>query len=121
MSGNKTLYERLGGKEAISAVVDEFYDRMLADDELAPYFEDTDMQKQRAHQVQFISAVAGGPVDYTGADMREAHEHLELSHDDFAATATHLKDALEEFDVEENEIDEVLDAVASLEDEIVTA
>ncbi|KTG30896.1 group I truncated hemoglobin [Haloferax profundi] len=121
MSGNKTLYERLGGKEAISAVVDEFYDRMLADDDLAHYFEDTDMQAQRAHQTQFISSVAGGPVEYSGADMEEAHAHLGLSHEDFAATATHLQNALEEFDVPEDEIDEVLGAVASLEDDIVTA
>lgn len=121
MSGNQSLYERLGGEESISAVVDEFYDRMLADEQVAHYFEDTDMTKQRAHQTQFISSVTGGPVEYTGDDMRAAHDHLELTHDDFAATATHLQNALEAFDVPADDIEDVMSAVASLEDDIVTA
>lgn len=57
---SETLYERLGGEDAIAAVVDEFYDRVVADEQVAYYFEDVDMQQQRAHQTQFISSVAGG-------------------------------------------------------------
>ena len=71
-----TLYERLGGNEAIASVVDEFYDRMLDDERIAGFFENVDMASQRAHQTQFLSSVTGGPVEYSGADMREAHEVL---------------------------------------------
>ncbi|KAB1197167.1 MULTISPECIES: group 1 truncated hemoglobin [Haloferax] len=120
MSGTQSLYERLGGRDAISAVVDEFYDRMLADERVAHYFEDVDMVAQRAHQTQFISSVAGGPVEYTGEDMRAAHDHLGLSHEDFAVTAEHLQGALEEFDVPPEEIEEVMTAVAGLEEDIVS-
>ncbi|WP_411965483.1 group I truncated hemoglobin [Haloferax sp. YSMS24] len=121
MSGTQSLYDRLGGREAIAAVVDEFYDRMLDDERVAHYFDDIDMAAQRAHQTRFISHVAGGPVEYTGADMREAHEHLELTTEDFEVTAEHLQGALEAFDVPEDDIEEVMSAVAGLRDEIVTA
>ncbi len=116
-----TLYDRLGGQEAIGAVVDEFYDRVLADDQLVHYFDDVDMTKQRAHQTQFLSAVAGGPVEYDGDDMRTAHEHLEINRADFGAIATHLEAALESFDVDREDIDAVLEAVGSYEDDIVMA
>ncbi|WP_410765568.1 group I truncated hemoglobin [Haloferax sp. DFSO60] len=120
MSGEQSLYERLGGEDALSAVVDEFYERMLADEQLQGYFEDADMNSLRAHQVQFFSSVTGGPVEYTGADMQEAHAHLELTHDDFEATAVHLQNTLESFDVGDENITSVMTAVASLEDDIVS-
>ena len=115
-----TLYERLGGEDAISAVVDEFYDRLLADDSVAHFFEETDMQKQRAHQTQFLSAVAGGPVDYSGADMKAAHEHLEIREPHFETIATHLDETLASFDVGDREREEVLEAVSSYKEDIVT-
>ncbi|WP_416838717.1 group I truncated hemoglobin [Haloferax sp. DFSO52] len=121
MSGTQSLYERLGGKDAIKAVVEEFYDRMLSDERVAHYFDDVDMARQKAHQTQFISSVTGGPVEYTGADMREAHDHLGLSRTDFEVTAGHLQATLESFDIPEDDIEEVMTAVAGLEEDIVTA
>ena len=117
----ETLYERLGGEEAIAAVVDSFYERVLEDEDLEHFFEGVDMQAQRAHQTQFLSSVAGGPVEYTGEDMRTAHAHLEITDSDFGAIATHLGATLESFDVDEDDREAVLEAVASYEDEIVTA
>lgn len=116
-----TLYDRLGGRDAIAAVVDRFYERMLEDDRVAHFFEDIDMQRQRAHQTQFLSAVAGGPVDYTGRDMKAAHAHLEISRTEFAVVATHLEGTLEEFDVDKRDREEVLSAFGSYEEAIVTA
>ncbi|MFC5366978.1 group I truncated hemoglobin [Salinirubrum litoreum] len=114
-----TLYERLGGSDAIEAVVDEFYDRVLADAQLAPYFEDVDMARQRAHQTAFIAAVTGGPAEYDGDDMREAHAHLDLSESDFAAVAGHLDDALAECGVDDGDRETVVAEVASLEPAIL--
>lgn len=71
-----SIYEQLGGGPAIEAAVDDFYRRVLADDELAPFFEDTDMDKQMAKQTAFLTMVTGGPVSYTGKDMRAGHAHL---------------------------------------------
>jgi hypothetical protein len=61
------------------AVVADFYDRVFADADFAPYFADTDRADLSAHQIQFISAVAVGPVEYTGAEMRESHAHLAIT------------------------------------------
>lgn len=116
---DSALYDRLGGETAIAAVVDEFYDRVLADDRLTPFFTDVDMEGQRAHQTAFISAVTGGPDEYDGAEMRRAHAHLDLDEEDFAAVAGHLDDALGEFDVDDEDRAAVMEAVAGLEAEIL--
>lgn len=118
---SETLYERLGGEDAIAAVVDEFYDRVVADEQVAHYFEDVDMREQRAHQTKFVSSVTGGPVEYTGAEMEAAHADLVIGPADFQAIATHLDAALVEFDVGEDDREAVLEAIASYRDDIVTA
>ncbi|QLG49679.1 group I truncated hemoglobin [Natrinema halophilum] len=116
-----SLYERLGGEDSIAAVVDEFYDRVVADEQVAHYFDDVDMQKQRAHQTQFISSVADGPVEYSGEKMETAHAALGITSADFQAIATHLEEALMEFDVDEDDREMVLSEIASYRDAIVTA
>ncbi|MFA9428182.1 group 1 truncated hemoglobin [Natronorubrum sp. A-ect3] len=118
---SNTLYDRLGGQEAIAAVVDRFYDRVVADERVAHYFDDVDMQRQQAHQTQFLSAVAGGPVDYTGADMAAAHDGLEITKPDFDAIVTHLESTLKEFEIDPDDRNGVLAAVGEYEDAIVTA
>lgn len=110
----ESLYEKLGGSDAIEGVVDEFYDRVLADESLAPFFEDVPMDRLRDHQVAFLTAVTGGPDEYHGADMRAAHAHLELTDDDFDAVAGHLTDALRAFDVAESDIETVVSEVETL-------
>lgn len=118
---NKSLYERLGGEDAIAAVVDEFYDRVMSDEQVAGYFSDVDMQKQRTHQAQFISSVTGGPVEYSGGEMETVHTDMGITPTDFQAIATHLDDALVEFDVGESDRQAVLEEIASYQDAIVTA
>jgi len=68
-----TLFEKLGGEAAISAVVDKFYEFMLADEAVRYFFATTDMSKQRCRQKQFITLVTGGPHNYEGTDMKTAH------------------------------------------------
>ncbi len=114
-----TLYERLGGEDSIAAVVDSFYERVLADERVAHFFEDTDMQKQRAHQTQFLSSIAGGPVTYTGTEMDEAHEHLDIHQEHFDAIAELLEETMVEFEIDESDRNEVLEAFAQYEDAVV--
>lgn len=71
-----TLYERLGGEPAFAAAVDDFYRRMLSDERVARFFDDVDMEGQIAKQKAFLTYVTGGPAEYTGKDMRDAHAHL---------------------------------------------
>ena len=120
MRMSSSLYERLGGRESISAVVDEFYNRILTDDRVNHFFEDTNMLSLRGHQTRFIASVAGGPEGYDARELSEAHAHLDIDSRDFEIIATHLDEALVEFDVPEQERGEVLGAVGDLESEIVS-
>ena len=71
-----TIYEELGGEPAVDAAVDIFYRKVLADERIARFFDDIDMDVQAAKQKAFLTLVLGGPAHYTGLDMRKGHEHL---------------------------------------------
>ena len=116
----ESLYEKVGGEEAISKVVDYFYSELVLKDETVnQFFQNTDMEKQRSHQSKFISFALGGPKQYTGKSMAKAHEGMNLQPEHFNAIATHLHDALAHFGVEEADIDTALTKVASLKDDIL--
>jgi hemoglobin len=116
---DQSVYDEIGGREAVDSVVSDFYDRVLADDQLAEFFEGFDMAELHAHQVQFISSVAGGPISYTGGEMREAHAPLDIEEEDFDAVATHLDIALRENGVRDENVDAIMTEVAALEDPIL--
>ena len=114
------LYEKLGGEDAISKVVDYFYNELvLKDEKVNSFFEHTDMEKQRRHQSKFISFALGGPNQYSGQSMAKAHEGMNLQPDHFNAIANHLHDALAHYGVSEADIDKALTKVASLKDDIL--
>jgi hemoglobin len=70
------LYEQLGGQPAVDAAVDVFYRKVLADNRISAFFDGVDMDHQIAKQKAFLTMVFGGPVAYTGQDMRRGHAHL---------------------------------------------
>ena len=72
----QSLYEQLGGEAAVNAAVDLFYRKVLTDDRVSHFFDDVDMDRQIAKQKGFLTMVFGGPVAYTGKDMRAGHAHL---------------------------------------------
>jgi hemoglobin len=111
---SQTIYRDIGGRDAVEAVVDDFYERVLADEQLAPYFDDMDMDELHSHQVQFISAVAGGPVEYSGANMREAHAHLGIDEADFDLVGRYLQEALEANGVGEGNVEAIMSEVVAL-------
>ena len=71
-----SLYEQLGGEPAVNAAVDVFYRKVLTDDRVSDFFDDIDMDQQIAKQKAFLTMVFGGPVSYTGQDMRNGHARL---------------------------------------------
>jgi hemoglobin len=71
-----TIYEQIGGEPAVDAAVDIFYRKVLSDDRISRFFDDVDMDRQRAKQKAFLTMVFGGPNAYTGKDMRTAHARL---------------------------------------------
>jgi hemoglobin len=116
----QTVYEKIGGEEAIAKVVDYFYSELvLKDDTVNHFFVETDMEKQRLHQTKFISFALGGPNQYSGQSMAKAHQGMNLQPNHFNAIAKHLHTALAHFGVNEADIDTALTKVASLKDDIL--
>ncbi|WP_066250604.1 group I truncated hemoglobin [Neobacillus drentensis] len=116
----RTLFEKVGGEEAIAKVVDYFYSELvLKDDTVNQFFKETDMEKQRLHQSKFISFALGGPNQYSGQSMAKAHQGMNLQPEHFNAIVKHLHDALAHFGVNETDIDTALTKVASLRDDIL--
>lgn len=115
----QSLYAEIGGRDAVESVVDDFYDRVLDDPLLEPYFEGTEMNALFSHQVQFVSAVAGGPVEYDGADMQTAHDGMGITEEAFGKVARHLDAALRANGVGDAAAETIIDEVAALEDDVV--
>lgn len=119
----KSLYERLGGYDAIAAVIDDFFKRMINDPQLGRFFIglSTD-SKMRAQQltVDFVCNATGGPCLYTGRDMKTVHTGLNINEDDWNLSAKYLTATLDKFNVPEKEKSEVLNLVTSLKGVIVT-
>jgi len=119
---SESLYERIGGKEAVSAAVNLMYDKILNDDLLTPFFEGVDLNRQRRSQTAFVLMALGGPNNYTGQNLRDAHAPLVakgLDEEHFNAVAGHLTDALQELNVPKELIAEVITVVASTKDDVL--
>lgn len=116
-----TLYDRLGGHEGIRAVVDAFYDRLLADDELAPFFEGADMETLRETQTDFLCEAAGGPESYDAEPVREAHLHVPFTPDHIQRAVDILSETLDEFDVPEADAETVIQAIAAHEEDLLAS
>lgn len=111
-----SLYERVGGEQAIMAAVDRFYEKMLADPTTRPFFENLDMQAQIKKQIGFMAWALGGPKEYKGRDLRSAHANLVrnkgLSETHFEAVVKHLGDTLRELGVTEDLVTQCLETVS---------
>ncbi|MGY3717796.1 group I truncated hemoglobin [Sutcliffiella cohnii] len=115
-----TLYEKIGGEEAIETVVDYFYNELVLKDETVKhFFDETDMEKQRRHQTKFISFALGGPNQYTGKSMEKAHEGMDIQERHFEAIVKHLHAALAQFQVPVDDIEKALNKVGTLKDSIL--
>ncbi|WP_257450990.1 group I truncated hemoglobin [Archangium lipolyticum] len=106
-----SLYEQIGGEPAMSAAVELFYRKVLSDERISHFFEDVDMERQAAKQKAFLTMVCGGPVSYSGKDMRKGHAHLVkqgLNDTHFNAVAEHLGATLTELGVPAPLVEQVL-------------
>jgi hemoglobin len=118
----KSLYDRLGGYNAVAAVVDDFIGRLVADKRFSKFFvgHSTDsLKKIRQHIVDQFCAAAGGPCLYTGRDMKTTHAGLGITEDDWNAAAAHLVESLDKFKVPKAEKDDLMAFVGTLKKDIV--
>lgn len=118
----KSLYQRLGGYDALAKVVDDFIVRLVTDKRFEKFFaghSDDSKKRIRQHILDQFCAATGGPCVYTGRDMTTSHKGLGITEADWDAAAKHLVASLDKFKVPEKEKGEVVAFVTSLKKEIV--
>ncbi|MEU4316162.1 group 1 truncated hemoglobin [Nocardia sp. NPDC024068] len=115
-----TIFDRIGGYEALEAVVADFYTRVLADEELAGFFSGTNMSRLRGKQVEFFAAALGGPEPYTGAGMKQVHQGRGITMHHFQLVAGHLTESLTAAGVDDETVGEIIGAVAPLAGDIAS-
>jgi len=116
----KSLYARLGGKPAITAVVNEFVSRVAADDRINIYFAGADLEKLKDHLVNQICQAGGGPCKYVGKNMKAAHDGMMITTADFNALVEDLVGALDKFKVGKKEQGELLAVLGAMKGDIVS-
>lgn len=118
-----SLFEQIGGRDAVNAAVDIFYGYVLNDDRIKHFFDDVDMDKQKNKQRAFLTVAFGGPNNYSGKDMREGHAHLldgGLNDSHVDAVVEDLAKALADLNVPEDLIAQVLEIANSVRDDVLS-
>lgn len=116
------LYELLGGAVAVNTATLKFYEKVIADPSLSPYFKGLDMEAQAKKFVGFMTMAMGGPHEYKGADLRTAHLRLVrdgLGDPHFEAVMVHLEQTLVEMGVDPDLIEQALELVASTRGDVL--
>lgn len=115
----KSLYDRLGGKPAIVAVVDQFVANVAADSRINGRFATTDIPKLKGHLVDQVCMATGGPCTYKGRDMKTTHAGMKITDADFTALVEDLVAALDKFKVPAREKNELLGILGPMKKDIV--
>ncbi len=119
-TAGKPLYDRLGGKDAITAVVKDFVEERVAkDSRINTFFANTNIPDLENKLVDQICEATGGPCKYAGKDMKTAHTGMHVKDADFTAMVDDLKLSLNKFKVGDKEQNELLTALGSMHDQIV--
>ncbi len=121
-ANEKSLYERLGGYDAIAAVVNELAVRLVTDRQLGVYFKglsNDSKKKLIAHLTDFVCSATGGPCIYTGRDMKTSHEGLGITEEEWDRFVKITKEVLNKFKVPAREQQELLQAIAPLKSVMV--
>jgi len=118
----KSLYQRLGGKQAIEAAVDLFYTKVISDNSIKRFFKDADMASLKRMQMQFLTYAFGGSKNYNGKSLAKAHSHLVdqgLNDNHFDAVIKHLGATLKELGVSSDLIKEAAGIAESVRDDVL--
>ena len=116
-----TVFERYGGFVAVRKIVSSFYDKVLDSERLQRFFVGTDMRVLIDHQTKFVASLMGGPASYTDDVLRRVHQGLGIAQTDFAESAALLRETLEDYDLEPQDIDLVCREFERRKSCIVTA
>ncbi len=117
-----SLYERLGGYDAITAVANDLLPRLQADPQLGRFWQhrgEDGVRREKQLLIDFLCASAGGPLYYTGRDMKISHKGMKISESDWSTFLNHLNGTLDKFQVPTKERQEVLTFIQSTKPDIV--
>ena len=115
----KSLYDRLGGKDSITAVVDKFVGNVGGDKRINGYFASTDLTRLKMNLVNQICEASGGPCKYTGRSMKQTHAGMGVTNAAFDALVEDLVAALDHYKVGKPEKDELLGVLGKMRSDIV--
>ena len=118
VKNQQTLFERVGGKQAIAELIDDFYDRVVADPELKPFFKNVSMDKLRRMESEFFSAALDGPIIYTGRPLRYVHHGRGITKHHFSLYVGHLITILQGFALKEQDLQDIISRINTYADEI---
>ena len=119
---DKTLYERLGGYDAISAVVKDLLPRLMSDSQLGRFWEnrgEDGINREEQLLIDFLCSSAGGPLLYTGRDNKTSHKGMGISESDWEKFIAHLNATLEKFELPQQEHSDVIGFIESTKADIV--
>lgn len=116
----ESIYHQVGGREKVNAMVEDFYQNVMANPSLSHFFENVDMAKQKEHQTNFLSFALGGPNQYTGRELAQAHTNLGSSHEHFDLIMGHLQDALRKHEFAPEHIANMMQHVEQYRSHIVS-
>lgn len=118
----KTLYERLGGYDAIAAVVNDLLPRLMSDSRLGRFWEnrgEDGIKREEQLLIDFLCSSAGGPLLYTGRDNKTSHKGMGISESDWEKFIGHLNATLEKFQLPQQERSDVIEFIESTKADIV--
>ena len=116
----QTLFERAGGFPKVSKIVSRFYDRVLDDPKLAPFFTGVDMKRQIDHQTKLIASLMGGPASFSDEHLARVHARLGIDDAAFVRLSGVLRDTLEDSGMDETDIGELMAEFGSKRQLVVT-
>lgn len=119
---HENIFIKIGGINALHDIVDLFYDKVLHDDRVNFFFKDADMNVQRGKMKAFLMMALGGPVKFTGKDMRHAHTRLVaagLNDTHFDVIGTYLEESLHEYGVSQDIRSEVSSVLESVRNDVL--
>jgi hemoglobin len=122
--GNATLYDRLGGYDAITAFADNLMPRLMGDAQMGRFWQNRGadgIAREKQLLIDYLCSVAGGPVYYTGRDMKLSHDGMKISESDWEIFLGHAADTMHALNIPQQECDEIVAFVLTLKDDIVEA
>ena len=118
----KSLYERLGGYDGITGFANDLLPRLQADSQLGRFWQnrgDDGLAREKQQLIDYLCSVAGGPLYYTGRDMKTSHKGMKISESDWSIFLQHAGATMQALQVPKQECDEVVGFVLSLKADIV--